>query len=340
MPQKHFITLLTMLALGISSVLASPAAAESDTDLEQVFSDLRTAYYGAETPAEKLVIVKAFLAKYPDSKYTAGVLGAGTYLLSEELDDHEGAVAYARDILVQVEDPETKGNVRLVLVGLFDRPEYAADLTALAAEMAAASQTSFSDHLRVLESAVAAEAWDLTLQQVEAAGPLANAATFQADHTDQEFAADYIEQAGRHRQGLLGTYRGWALANQGETDAALRSFSESEGMVKFTYLGVPENDLYLYWGQTRLANNENEAALEMLSLAAIWGYSDDAMEAARKVYAELKGGEAGYTDYLWEVRRNTAQTLADFTLNDYKDAPRSFAELKGKVTLLAFWFPT
>lgn len=340
MPQKHIVTLLTMLALGIPAVLAPPATAEPETDLEQVFADLRTAYYGAETPVEKLEIVKTFLAKYPESKYTAGVLGAGTYLLSEELDDHEGAVAYARDILGQVEDPETEGSVRLVLVGLYDRPEYAADLTTLAAEMAAASQTSFSDHLRVLESAVAAEAWDLTLQQVEAAGPLANAATFQADHADQEFAADYIQKAGRHRQGLLGTYRGWALANQGETDAALRSFSDSEGMVKFTYLGVPENDLYLYWGQARLANNENEAALEMLSLAAIWGYSDDALEAARKVYADLKGDNAGFKDYLWEVRCNTARTLEDFTLSDYEDAPRSFSELKGKVTLLAFWFPT
>ena len=101
--------------------------------------------------------------------------------------DPTGAVAYAKEILKQVDDPEVLSSVRLVLVELYGHPEYEEELTALAAKMGSSDQLSFADYQQVIAAAVGAEAWDLTLQQVAAASPLASKASFEADHADQEF---------------------------------------------------------------------------------------------------------------------------------------------------------
>lgn len=316
------------------------AVAADQEQIETEYMELRNAYSEAESAAEKLILVQNYLAKYPDTEYTPRVLGAANYLLREEMDDHAGAVAYTKEILAQVEDPETLGAVRLALVGLYDSPPYAKQLKAIAIEMTEAGQQSFSDYLSLIRSATGTEDWGLIQELCQTAQPLANAKTFQADFPDQDFTEGDIQKAGQNRKGILGTYNGWALAHSGHTDEALRTFAESEGLVRFTYLGVPENDLYLYWGQTLLENQDYDAALMGLSKAAIWGYSEDAMVAARQAYAAKNGSENGFDEYLWKVRQAHAKTIDNFTLPNYQDQKQSLSDLKGKVTLVTFWFPT
>jgi len=316
------------------------AAAADQEEMENAYMELRNAYSTAASAAEKLTLVQNYLVRFPESERTARVLSAATYLLSEEMNDHAGAIAYTKEILTKVEDPEITGAVRLVLVDLYDSPAYAKELKTLAVVMAEAGQQSFSDYLSLIRAATGAEVWTMVQELCQTAQPLANAKTYQADFPDRDFTEDDIQQAGKNRQGLLGTYKGWALAHGGHPDEALRTFAESEGLVRFSYLGVPENNLYLYWGQTLLENQAYDAALLSLSKAAVWGYSKDAMAAARKAYTAKNGHENGFDEYIWSVRQKHAKTIDDFTLLNYQDQKQPLSDLKGKVTLVTFWFPT
>ena len=50
---------------------------------------------------------------------------------------------------------------------------------------------------------------------------------------------------------------------------------------------------------------------------------------------------SGFHEFVESERRRLARTIDDFTLADYEGADHDFSALAdGKVTLLAFWFPT
>ena len=60
----------------------------------------------------------------------------------------------------------------------------------------------------------------------------------------------------------------------------------------------------------------------------------------REAYAAKHGSEDGFDEFLWSTRNTHAKVADDFELLDYEGNPYSLAEANGKVTLLAFWFPT
>ena len=52
------------------------------------------------------------------------------------------------------------------------------------------------------------------------------------------------------------------------------------------------------------------------------------------------GPDWGFEDFVWELRKKLARTVDDFSLPDYEGQSHKFSDLRGKVTLLAFWTPT
>ena len=63
--------------------------------------------------------------------------------------------------------------------------------------------------------------------------------------------------------------------------------------------------------------------------------------ACRAAFIATRGSETGYDEFLAAERVSMARTVDDFELPDYAGAMHRFSDLsKGKVTLLAFWFPT
>jgi len=133
---------------------------------------------------------------------------------------------------------------------------------------------------------------------------------------------------------------GWARANLGEIDEALADFEHANEIVRRSYLGIPENDLNLYWGRTLLDKGDYEAALERFAPDALVMQNEEALAGFRKAYVELKGGDAGYDDYAARLHVKIAKTIDDFELPDYEGKPRRLSDLRGEVTLLTFWFPT
>jgi hypothetical protein len=331
---------LTALVLALLLALTTAPALAAEGDAEAAFEKSREAFMAAESGAEQVAAATDFLSRYPDSPYTARVLRAGTNVMANELGDLPGAIALSRRAIARMSNPEHIREARKVQLDLFSRPGYEEQLVEVIAAMADQGDLSFVDHLEVIRAATAAEAWSLVIEITDSAMPLANAETFAADYPDRDFSEDYIKEAGRNRRGLVETYRGWALTNQGLTAGAVTAFAMAEVNLRPTYLGVPDNELNRYWGEALYRQGEYQAALETLLPAAVWAADEEALALARKAYAHQHGSDAGFAAMLEEYRQTNARKIDDFTLEDYAGQARSFSDLHGEVTLLAFWFPT
>jgi hypothetical protein len=318
-------------------VASVPALAQEDAD---PFATAAAAVEAPEYDPARVAIVREFLADHPDHPDAPVVVRVGADLLAGPLDDRDGAIALAKAQLTRTADARAVSQIQDVLMDLYGHPGYGDRLATLVAERYDAQTMGFVDHLAVIRAATAAEAWDLVDAHCAAARPRANAETFAADYPDREFTADHIAAAGRHRQGLLDTYAGWSRARQNRLPDALAAFERASGLLRRTFLGVPEGELYRYWGAALVSVGETDAGLEKLTLAGIFGHDGEALERARAAFIEHRPDD-DFASYVWRQRLHHAPAMADFTAVDYSDQPRRFAEMRGrKATLVAFWFPT
>ncbi len=224
--------------------------------------------------------------------------------------------------------------IRTLLLGML---LLAAPLYAVSAD---AKTMSFVDHLEVIREASEAEDWPTVDRHAAEAAHLATPEAFRSDYPDREFSADEVAVAARNRQGLLKTHAGWSAAGQGDRERALTLFTAADGLVRRSYLGLPSNDLYRYWGTTLIVDGQSEAGLEKLALVGLFARDEESFVAARTAYESVRHKKS-WDDYVWELRRTHGARVEDFTALDYKDAVQSFDQLRGeKATLLTFWFPT
>jgi len=329
--------------LGCLSLLG-PAIGLADEEAPQIDDPavrVEQALKAAETPEEQLAVLKTFLKDYPNHEQMGQAVDHAAYLLSKKLDDTDGAVELVHQQLQRTDNPELVAEIQHVLMGLYNRPAYGKELEALVAEMYTLESMSYVDHLTVIKTAAAAEAWTLVDEHCVAARPAATVEAFAAAYPDHGFSEQYIEAAGKNRQGLLDTYTGWSAANRGDTKAALKDFERAHEHLRPSYLGVPDNELYRYWGETLLTKGDVDKGLEKLALAGIFGGDDVAYAKAEETFADHPGKVASFEDYLWKLRTKHGRKVEDFKAVDYEDQQQSFDELRGKkATLLAFWFPT
>jgi tetratricopeptide (TPR) repeat protein len=325
--------LLVLLAAGA-------ALADEPTEPTDPFDAARAAFMATDDPAARLQIVRTFLADHPDHARVPEVIQAGADLSASQHGDHATGIALAERQLAVSTDPDVLAGIRMVLVRLCNEPAFSTRLTALVAEHLDAGASSFTEQLTVLESAAGAQAWTLVDTWAAAARQNASGEQFAADYPDREDTPEELAAAGRNRQGLVDTYRGWSLANQGELDQALEHLARADRNLRSTFTGVPSGELYRYWGQALLMAGQEAEGLEKLVLAAAFDADAAADAIARRHHALLHPGES-YDDFAWNVRRDHAPRIADFSVTDYEGQTRRFAELRGReVTLLAFWFPT
>ena len=134
----------------------------------------------------------------------------------------------------------------------------------------------------------------------------------------------------------------WPLEYYGELAARLRERGHAvwvfgspkdAGAARAIAQVAPVEDLC---GRTTL-----EEAIDLLTPAAVMGSDEDAMEGLRTAHAGIGEGRREFADFLWSERQRLARPVDDFSLADYDGRMRDFSALSdGKVTLLAFWFPT
>jgi tetratricopeptide (TPR) repeat protein len=314
----------------------------TEEQLNQAIEEVNKAYRAAETDEKRLAVYKDFLARYPETRRTADYLSDAIFLIYTQGGDYDGAVAYAMEVRGKLSgnDASIVRGVDVELMELYGAAKRAKEFREIASCLDRQGGMTYGQYLSMLDNAVGLEAWDLVLDFCKSGESLANVEAFKSEHPQLDYTEEEFQASGRNRQGLLLTYSGWAKANLGRFDQAIADFAGAEGLLKNNYFGFADNELYLYWGKTLLKNGDAQGAIEKLAPAAFFGGLDDAFDPLKQAYLATGGAESGYEEFVWDQRLRLAKTVDDFTLDDYDGQSRRFSELRGKVTMLTFWFPT
>ncbi len=296
-----------------------------------------SAYKDAESFDEKLEIARGFLTSYPESEDTGEVLEliGGDAL---EAGRPEAAYELADAVLTRIEDPKVELQVKMKIAALHGKTGRQDELAGLAAELAAGHELRYRELYPLMEAAVEAQAWELAIEQAETSLAFATAEAYKEDSPDvsDADAAKY----GERRIAYSLANKGWAQFNLGRAEEAFESFESAKDSSVYNFLGVDDTPLTRYWGQALLRQGEAVEAMELLATEAIFGSASEALDVYREAYSACHDGADGFDEHLWDTRRQRARAIPDFELPDYDGGTVAFADFKGDVVLLAFWFPT
>jgi hypothetical protein len=256
--------------------------------------------------------------------------------------DPQGAYDVVSAALEHIEDPEQRFEVSMEMLGLADSVEVPLELAEVANKLGAHRPLTYSEHQQVFETAVDLEEWMVADEHSLAALEIATPEAYRADYPDREFSEEDIAERVQRRQATALAYDGWAAYNMGDTELAFARFAAADDIGSVSYLGVPNTPLYTFWGRAALGEGDFDSAVELLGAEAAFGNDGSGAEIyLREAYAAKNGDEEGFDEFLWATRSELATTVDDFSLLDYAGNEISMADVStGKVTLLAFWFPT
>jgi tetratricopeptide (TPR) repeat protein len=257
------------------------------------------------------------------------------------MDDAEGALALLDATLDQNTDPETRFEIAKAMFPLSVEIGEPMDLATIAEELAAVRPLNFVERIEVSDLALEHGQWETGAAYAEAALEKATADDFLADYPDDDYTREEAEAKAARRTIMSLANLGWAKWNLGQPDEAMAAFDEAAPLQTVGYLGFSDLPLDLYRGRALLASGDAEGAIELLTPRAVLASDEDAMEALREAFAVINQEEGEFDDFVWSERQRLARTIDDFTLADYEGEMHDFSALSdGKVTLLAFWFPT
>ncbi|UCF38580.1 MAG: hypothetical protein JSU96_06995, partial [Acidobacteriota bacterium] len=136
---------------------------------------------------------------------------------------------------------------------------------------------------------------------------------------------------------------GWALTNLERTDEGLEILEEAAELGQFNFVGFadwPTENLDYYLARAYLDAGRRRDALDRILPLAVISRSEKALELLEEIHTAEGGEEADFASYVERQRQSVAKKVPEFTAFDYAGKSVSFEQFKGKVTLLAFWFPT
>jgi len=333
-------TILTLIVLfGLAGACAKQ---EQASPAEEAWSELEEAWGELESAEEKTQLAEDYLASFPETEHSGLLARRIAYYRGHEMEDPQGAFDAVYPALGQIEDPEQRFVVSMSLLGMADSVEVPLDIAEVADALGAVRPLTFDEHEWVFDTAIDLEEWAAADQYAYAASELATPESFRAEYPDREFTDEKVASRVQHRKALSLAYDAWALYNLGNTELAFERFAEADAVGSVTYLGVPNNPLYTFWGRAALAEGDNHQAVKLLGTESLFGQNgQDAEVYFREAYVAKNGDDEGYDEFLWATRNELAKSVDDFTLLDYDGNEIGMADASaGKVTLLAFWFPT
>jgi hypothetical protein len=305
------------------------------------YDALKSAWTEAENAEAKVALATDYLARFPDTEHSGRMASSIVYYQGHEMKDPQGAWDVVSVALSQIKDPERRFEVGMEALTLSDSVDVPLDIATLADDLGAVRPLTFDENEQVAVTALDLGEWMVADQHALGALELATPKQVRADSPNREFTDDEVAMRVRLRQASAMTYDGWALFNMGDPELAMNRFAAADAVGSVTYLGVPNTPLYQYWGRAALAQGDVDRAIELLSMETVFGEDGSAAEPyLREAYVAKNGSEAGFDEFLWSSRSKMAKVADDFELLDYQGNPRSLSETNGKVTLLAFWFPT
>jgi hypothetical protein len=333
-------TILTLVVLvGLAGACAKQ---EQASPAEEVWSILVEAWNGLETPLEKTTLAENYLAEFPDTEHSGSMAEVVVYYRGHEMEDPQGAYDIVASVFELIKDPEQRFEVGMELLGLSDSVEVPLELAQLANSLGAHRPLTYSEHQQVFETAIDLEEWMVADEHSLAALEMATPEAYRANYPDREFTDEDVAERVQTRKATALAYDGWALYNMGDTELAFARFAAADDLGSVSYLGVPNTPLFSFWGRAALGEGDLDSAVELLGAEAAFGNDGSAAEVyLREAFVAKNGDEEGFEEFLWATRSELATTIDDFRLLDYEGNEISMANVStGKVTLLAFWFPT
>jgi hypothetical protein len=343
---KRLLALLAVTTIGLSGC-GGDGKRKNDTakdtgtpTAEEIYAQVSEKRRDLETTEEKLAVTKEFLDGHPSSDATARAIDAVVYYQGENLGDMDGAIAYAEQIRGKIVDADIAKAVDRAMIPWYGQAKMKDKMLAVAERLDATGDLGFNDQSNIIESAIKSGDWALTREYCQKARPMATADAYKAEHPKGNLTPEDISEAVNDRMGMLLVMNGWARANQGEIDAALGDFAGADSIVWHSYLGTPDYDLNLRWGKTLMMKGDYQGAIDRFATDALIMRNDEALAGLKDAYVALHKSESGFDAFAAQMHRSIAKPAADFGLADYEGAAHRFSDLKGDVTLLAFWFPT
>lgn len=331
--------LALVLVLGLAGACAKTEKADP---AEAAWSEYTEAWSEAETAEDKTRLAEEYLAKFPDTEHSGRLARRIIFYRGYEMEDPQGAFDAVYPVLGQIKDPEQRFAASMSLFDLADSVEIPLDIAEVADGLEAARPLSYDEHRWVFETAADLEQWPLAAEHAGAATEIATPEIFRAEDPDREYSEKQTAQMVGLRKANALAYEGWAAYNMGDIELAHDRFNAADEVNCVNYLGVPKTPLYTFWGRAALGEGDIDQAIEILSAETLFSEDGSAAEPyLRKAYVAKNGDDEGFDEFLWSTRNRLAAPVDDFTLLDYDGNEVSMAETSaGKVTLLAFWFPT
>ena len=324
-------------------VLAVPALAQDGSALEQDYRNSRAEYRAAETVDAKSAVWLAFLERNPDTDYTVNLVNylVNSYYL-RHLNDPAAALDFVEGIESKVNDAERKRGLHFQTVVIYGRLKDVDKLTEVAKELTSSGEMLYDEHNTITRAAVEAEAWELALEHADAAMTFATPEAIRAYYATRNRKVDdiWLKKNIGWRMGSSMATKGWALIKLGRVDEGKAVLEQAESVTPHYFVGAPDSVLDFYQAELLLDEGKYSEAIDRIAPRAIFMGSDDAKELLRRAYVGVHGSEEGFEQFLWAKRLESAKPVGDFTLPDYEGNEHKLSDLRGKVTILSFWFPT
>jgi tetratricopeptide (TPR) repeat protein len=329
------------IVLGLLVVVAGCGQQPPEDPAEAAYRAFREAYLDAGSRAEQVALVEGFVAEHADHR-AAGYYATDliTYY-GHDLGQPARAYEIVEPMLSRMTDPEGRLYLAAELAPVAADAGRSLDLAPYIAAVEAQGPLSFDSLETIMAAACKVGDWPLAGTYAEAAEARSTPEAWRADNPKRELSDEEVATRVQRRRVTTLTYRAWALYNQGQTAEALALFEQADTDRANDYLGLASAPLDRFWASALLREGDAAAALERISREAAFGDRDQAAPVFRQAWAAVNGSEDGLDEQLRQARQRLARTIDDFSLADYDGRQHSLSNLRrGKVLMLAFWFPT
>ena len=337
--------LRTLLILVLFASFISPLPANGQECAEDAYKKAFEKLKACETAEESVAVFKEFVLGYPDHKYARVMLTNAVNFYCWNLRNLKGAVELVKEVLQKTTNPENIRSAKIRLIELYGKLKNAAELETIVQDLGDVTTLDYMTHKAIVEAAVESELWETALKHAEAALPMSTRECVRAEMEARgiEVTDDDLEQIDRYSKRRMGptlAAKGWSLANLGRIKEALTVFECAVDKTIYFYIGAPNTRLHIYWARTLMKLGNYGGAMRRIAPDAVFLGGPEHMEVFKEAYIARHGDDSGLEEYIWNKRLELAPTVCDFSLADYNGASHKFSEMKGKVTILTFWFPT
>jgi tetratricopeptide (TPR) repeat protein len=297
------------------------------------------ARHSFDTAQERLGVVQSFLAEFPESRHSPHALFLAFTYMHEMGNTREG-IDYVEGIRALIKDPEIGYRVDKRLLQQYGQAEMLAKMLEVAQLIDQKEGLSFPEYDAIIRAAIKKQNWAVAEKYTCQAKSLVSPEAYRMEQSGQELSEVEVESVVRNREGILANYEGWIKANLGRFDEALTDFANAEERVRHFYIEIPFYGLNLNWAKTLMMVGDYESALERLAPDALIMGDKSALLELKDVYEKAFGTEEGFDNWTRQKHLEIAKTIDNFSLPDYEGKMHDFESLSGKVTCIAFWFPT